>query len=84
MSLNYKFYDTLVTRLEGVVFTDLSILRCVPTLGKQSLILNTPLQTQLPVAEELVWIGLRADFGSLDVTSDDSLLTPPQARLVGG
>ena len=44
------------------MFTHLSILECVPTHRKLSLILNTPLQTQLPIVGLLVWTGLRLEM----------------------
>ena len=50
------------------VFTHLDAHRTcsntLQTLGKLSLILNTPLQTQLLVAEQLVRTSLRIGFGS--------------------
>ena len=70
------------------MFTRFSILRYVPTLGKLSLILNMPLQTQFPVVGWLVREGSSARLLSrlrlrLWVTSY-KLLDPPQARLVNG
>ena len=71
-----KFYDTLVTILGGGVFTHLSIRRCVPvTLERLSLILNTPLQTQLLVARWLVRTSLWVSFESTPASASDGRLT---------
>ena len=56
------------------MFTHLSILECVPTQGNLSLILNTLLQTQLPIAGKLVWIDLLIGFESTSTSVVDARL----------
>ena len=75
----------------GGVFTSLSILTCVPTLRKLSLILNSQNTPSNTTSGRQIfgsdWYGLGSCvcFAPFDFMLKDSLfLTPPQARLVSG